>query len=191
MDQGAPPLPFDYMLHLFLCELSLPPGKLTPKALVVSSEKELLRELSSILKEFVDLKKKTIKNESTPLLFKRIIFTPSSELTSETLWILFACEKFKLPWNQGCFQNIQKLFFWKSGLKFKSCLEIKDAFQNVPESPFSNYWSRTREDRGEKGDFLYKVSMITLSGNSRNFDCPKKFQLMKPLCHSNSKGNSL
>lgn len=29
-----------------------------PKALVVSSEKELLRELSSILKEFVDLKKK-------------------------------------------------------------------------------------------------------------------------------------
>ena len=56
-----------------------------PKALVVSSEKELLRELSSILKEFVDLKKKTIKNESTPLLFKRIIFTPSSELTSETL----------------------------------------------------------------------------------------------------------
>lgn len=29
-----------------------------PKALVVSSEKELLQELSSILKEFVDLKKK-------------------------------------------------------------------------------------------------------------------------------------
>ena len=38
-----------------------------------------------------------------------------------------------------------------------SYLEIKDAFQNVPESPFSNYWSRTQEDRGEKGDFLYKV----------------------------------
>lgn len=29
-----------------------------PKALVVSSEKEPLQELSSILKEFVDLKKK-------------------------------------------------------------------------------------------------------------------------------------
>ena len=41
-----------------------------------------------------------------------------------------------------------------------SCLEIKDAFQNVPESPFSNYWSRTQEDRGEKGDFLYKVRGI-------------------------------
>ena len=57
MDEGAPSLPFDYMLSLFLCQLGLPPGKLTPKALVVSSE-ELLRELSSILKEFVDLKKK-------------------------------------------------------------------------------------------------------------------------------------
>lgn len=57
MDQGTPPLPFDYMLSLFLCQLGLPPEKLTPKALVVSSE-ELLRELSSILKEFVDLKKK-------------------------------------------------------------------------------------------------------------------------------------
>lgn len=66
MDQGAPPLPFDYMLNLFLCELGLPPGKLTPKALVVSSEKELLRELSSILKGFVDLKKKLLKMNQLP-----------------------------------------------------------------------------------------------------------------------------
>ena len=139
MDQGAPPLPFDYMFNLFLCELSLPPGKLTLKRLWFRQRRSSSGNWVPSWRSLLIWKKKTIKNESTPLLFKRIIFTPSSELTSETLWILFACEKFKLPWNQGCFQNIQKLFFWKSGLKFKSCLEIKDAFQNVPESPFSNF----------------------------------------------------
>ena len=46
---------------------------------------------------------------------KKIIFTPSSELTGET--ILFTYEKLKLPWNQGWFENVQKLSF----CVFKMC----------------------------------------------------------------------
>ena len=55
---------------------------------------------------------------------KKIIFTLSFEL---------ACEKFKLPWNQGCFENVPELFYWNQGwleikVKFLSCLKTKVVF---------------------------------------------------------------
>ena len=68
----------------------------------------------------IDIWKSSHKQFKTPMALqenrsreslKKIIFTHSSKLTSETLWILFTWEKFKLPWNQGWFENGQKLSF--------------------------------------------------------------------------------
>ena len=82
--------------------------------------------------------------------FEMMIFSPFSELTSEILWMLFTCEKLKLPWNQGWFGNVQKLSFWNQGwfqgwlemkVKFMSCLKNQGCFQNVPEFPFYIYSS--------------------------------------------------
>ena len=77
-------------------------------------------------------------------LFKMIIFTLSSEIMSETLWISFTCEKFKFSWNQGCLQNVESCFS-KSRLisrlieikvKFMSWLKIKVVFKTHQNPPF-------------------------------------------------------
>ena len=82
--------------------------------------------------------------------FERIRFTSSSELVGETMWILFTCEKFKLPWNRGCLKCVRSVFFFKikveinldfKAKKFMSC-ELtwnQDVFQNAPEPVFSNH----------------------------------------------------
>ena len=43
--------------------------------------------------------------------YSMIIFALFLDLTGETLWILFACEKFELLSDQGCFRNVSELFF--------------------------------------------------------------------------------
>ena len=72
--------------------------------------------------------------------FKRITFTPTSELTSETLW---TCDKFKLPWNQGCAKTVFFKFRIKSTLisrlKIHELPWNQSCFQNAPESPFYIY----------------------------------------------------
>ena len=56
--------------------------------------------------------------------FEMIICTPSSELTTETLWTLCTCERFKLPWNQPWFQG--------KNCWFQGWLEIKVTFHKLP-----------------------------------------------------------
>ena len=69
--------------------------------------------------------------------FKMITFTSSSELTSETLWILFTCEKF----NARCLKikvvsKMHRKCFLKLRLNFMSCCKNQGCFQNAPEPPF-------------------------------------------------------
>ena len=61
--------------------------------------------------------------------FKRITFTPTSELTSETLW---TCDKFKLPWNQGC----AKTFFLIQD-KINLDFEVKNSWVAMKSKLFS------------------------------------------------------
>ena len=69
--------------------------------------------------------------------YSMIIFAPFLDLTGETLWILFACEKFELLSDQGCFKNVSELFFEVKVeinydfevKKFMSWLEIKMFFK--------------------------------------------------------------
>ena len=94
---------------------------------VVSSEKSFrlfLLELSYLLKEFVDLK----INESTPPSLKRKIFTPSSELASETL------RKIQVALKSRLFSKCARTVFLNQGwheikVKFMSCREIKVVFK--------------------------------------------------------------
>ena len=77
-------------------------------------------------------------------LFKMIIFTLSSEIMSETLWISFTCEKFKFSWNQGCLQNVESCFpksrlisrLIEIKVKFMSWLKIKVVFKTHQNPPF-------------------------------------------------------
>ena len=41
---------------------------------------------------------------------------------------MWTCKRSKLPWNQGCFENVSELFF-EIKVKFISCLEIKVVFK--------------------------------------------------------------
>ena len=69
--------------------------------------------------------------------YSMIIFPPFLDLTGETLWIFFACEKFELLSDQGCFENVSELFFEVKVeinydfevKKFMSWLEIKMFFK--------------------------------------------------------------
>ena len=76
---------------------------------MVSSEKSFrlfLLELSYLLKEFVDLK----IIELTPPSLKRKIFTPSSELASETL------RKIQVALKSRLFSKCARTVFFKSRL---------------------------------------------------------------------------
>ena len=66
--------------------------------------------------------------------FKRITFTPTSELASETLW---TCDKFKLPWNQGCFQNNAQNCFFLIQDKINLDFEVKNSWVAMKSKLFS------------------------------------------------------
>ena len=63
--------------------------------------------------------------ESFKRFVQEIIFTSSSQLASYTSPVLFACEKFKLHLNQGCFQNVPNLFLFEIKFDFKVDLKSR------------------------------------------------------------------
>ena len=72
-------------------------------------------------------------------LFKVIIFTTSSKFISETLSILFICEKFKLPWNQPW---CAKTVVWNQSW-FQGWLEIKVKIHELTwNSRLFSKWAR-------------------------------------------------
>ena len=77
------------------------------------------------------------------------------EPANETLW---TCEKFKLPWNQGCFENVSELFFFLIKVDFKltwnqgKIHELpwnQSCFQNAPELFFEIKFKIHLDFRGE------------------------------------------
>ena len=66
-------------------------------------------------------------------LFKMMMFTPSSELTGETLWK--GCEYFSPVKNLSCLLRLTLISKW-----VKTVLWNQGWFQNAPETPFSIDW---------------------------------------------------
>ena len=87
------------------------------------------------------------------------LFTPSSELTSETLWISFTCQIFKFFWNQGWFENVQKLSFSNQGW-FQGWLEIKGKFCELP-------WNQGCFSKFVRIPVLYLPTMIVAIKSER------------------------
>ena len=110
-------------------------------------------------------------------LFKMIIFTLSSEILSETLWISFTCEKFKFSWNQGCLQNVESCFS-KSRLisrlieikvKFMSWLKIKVVFKTHQNPPFIQLSIKynSKNKWAEKKFFFPYVALLQYKSQSK------------------------
>ena len=68
--------------------------------------------------------------------YSMIIFAPFLDLTGETLWILFACEKFELLSDQGCFKNVSELFF-EVKVEINYDLKLKNSLVDLKSRCFS------------------------------------------------------
>ena len=115
--------------------------------------------------------------ESFKRIVKMIIFTLSSEIMSETLWISFTCEKFKFSWNQVCLQNVESCFS-KSRLisrlieikvKFMSWLKIKVVFKTHLNPPFIQLSIKynSKNKWAEKKIFFPYVALLQYKSQSK------------------------
>ena len=116
--------------------------------------------------------------------YSMIIFAPFLDLTGETLWILFACEKFELLSNQGCFENVSELFF-EVKVEINYDFEVKkiheltwnqDVFQNAPQSPFIS----TQDNKKVKVCFKVHTSLdIQISPHPTILMCSTSWALIR------------